>query len=217
MLDCLFTGMWFLTVLFILSIVGVVIHKYCNRYKCIAWIIVYAGILLYGSIWLRDELICMTPFFLLGTLWNKYRHDWNISWKIAILALCVFVYCYYHFDWNDTMYAMTDDIYSLVWWKSYILRIFAGLSGSILTMYLCIGISKLGKVPMLLSYVGIFSLPIYVLHQKFFMYNRFTDWPDFPIWLTFLSFVLVFLLSIGSYLILRKSSVLRKLMFGEYK
>lgn len=216
-LDLLFTGMWFLTVLFILSIVGCVIHKYCNRYKYMAWIIMYVVILLYGSNWLRNELICMTPFFLFGSLLGKYRHNWNISWGITLLALCVFIYCYYYFDWDDTMYAMTDDICSLVWWKSYVLRIFAGLSGSILTMYLCIWILKLSKVSVLLSYVGIFSLPIYVLHQKFFIYNQFVNCPDFSIWLTFLSFVLVLFLSIGSYLVLRKSSVLRKIMFGEYK
>ena len=133
------------------------------------------------------------------------------------LSLGIFIYCYYYFDWSDTMYAMTDDIFSLAWWKSYALRIFGGVSGCVFVMYLCIGVSKLNNVSMLVSYVGVFSLPIYVLHQKFFMYNRFIDLPDFPLWLTFLSFVLVLFLSIGLYLILRKSILLRKIMFGEYK
>lgn len=215
--DCLFTGMWFLSVLFILSVIGSMIHRY-SKCEYAVWIAVYIAMLLYGSNWLGNELICMTPFFLFGSLLGKYNYDWNIPWYIALLALGVFIYCYCCFEWKDTMYAMTNNIFSLVWWKSYMLRILSGMSGSVFVIYLCLWISKLKKsLYYLLSYIGVLSLPIYVLHQKFFMYNRFIDLPDFPIWLSFLSFVLVLFLTIGSYLILKKYKILRIIMFGEYK
>lgn len=135
-LNITFTGMWFLTVLFIVSVMGCLIYKKFKEKLRIpaAVTLLICFYLLPSNIWLSNEISFLAPFFFLAVLLHQY--DWKrIPWWIAFVALCLFIICFNHYTFRSSMY-MAINHYDAQTFYNIILRLISGLCGIIISSFL---------------------------------------------------------------------------------
>ena len=214
----LFTGMWFLTVLFMLSVLGALIHRQAHgaRAACL-WAVAFA--LLHFTPPTKyfvclNELKFMLPFFVMG-IYSK-RFSWRgCRWWLFSLSALVFAYLLlrvYTFDFS--VYSMGRDVLSLDYQVKALVRLLAGVSGIVCSAWLCKWLLRCGPLSTWLSGLGTLTLPIYVLHQKFLMPVGLLHLQSGNLLLSLVASLVVMLLSVWVYRLLRHRYV-RLLFFGE--
>lgn len=128
------TGAWYLTLLFILQIIGAMIERFYAQYKYIAWSVIYLIIYIAPQLWMMRELKYLTPFFIIAIALRKY--DWSkCSYKIGILFLLIFIVTMKVYTFEHSMYRMSDNIFTIDYHLSAFIRFIAGLSGSICVIW----------------------------------------------------------------------------------
>ena len=216
--NLLFTGMWFLTALYVLTVLGCIIYKSCKGGACYyaMWLAVYMILCLLPDVWVVNNVEFLLPFYVVGIMTRKIK--WNqLPLLLFPIGFCVYFLSFLHYDFDCSMYAMGSIELGVNYVLLSIFRIICGISGiivSIMIVKVAVRFSLLRNAMILL---GTVTLPIYVLHQKTLMLNTFIFFKSylisfhviFAVCLTFATFLL--------YVILSKSKILSLLLFGENK
>lgn len=206
--------MWYLTVLFILQVIGAVIEHYTPKIKYIVWAIFYLLIYISPDFWMGHELKFLTPFFVLAIALRRY--DWSkCSLWIGLLSLMIFVAVMQFYTFEHSLYKMTDNVFTVRYHQFALIRFIAGLSGSVFVMWLTTYIQQIRHLVRPLIYIGMITLPIYVLHQKFLMINNVLGMETTNIIVLLLFAIMDVVLSILTYKILSKNKYLRLFLFGK--
>lgn len=213
------TGLWFLTVLFMLSVTGALIERFFKgKAVAAAWVVAYAVV--YVTPPLPHNFLCMNelefllPFFCGGMVFRRF--DWSKcpAW-LFVLSCAVFVYLLmdvYTFDCS--VYKMDGATFTADYaWKTMV-RIVSGASGIVCSVYVCVWLYKARALRRPVIYIGMLTLPIYALHQKFLTPTRLFDYKTDNILLIFAVSIVIILLSVGTYKVLRNKYI-RLLFFGE--
>ena len=212
-------GLWFLTVLFVLTVIGATIHKCCKesfvKYY-IVWGLVWTIFYFLPDFWVFNQIEFLMPFYVLGIAFRNVDFS-KIRVLPVLIAAVVFVVCLAHFNFDATVYNMSSDCLSQQYLKYTGLRLAGGVSGIVVSLYICKWINKI-PAPALrfLAHIGTITLPIYVLHQKFLLINIFIL--KFTIENTLCLMLItgaLLILTILTYNILRKNKYVALFLFGE--
>ena len=215
-INLLFTSMWFLTALFLISIIGVFIQNYYSKYKYWVWLIVYIVIFFLPSYTTFNQLKYLIPYFVLAMYFSKY--DWKQCplWLFGIsLFIFILLLNIYTFDYSLYKMGGQNVLTCEYYWKSLI-RFLSGMAGIICSLYVCKWIYQLKKMNYWLIYIGTLTLPIYVLHQYFLFVQKIFIYQNGNIIFSLLISIIIILLSIFSYKIL-SNRYIRIFFFGENK
>lgn len=215
-INLLFTGMWFLTALFLISIIGIFIQNYYSKYKYWAWSIVYIVINFLPSYATFNQLKYLIPYFVLAMYYSKY--DWKQCplWLFGIsLFIFILLLNIYTFDYSLYKMGGQNVLTFEYYWKSLI-RFLSGMTGIICSLYICKWIYQLKRMNYWLIYIGTLTLPIYVLHQYFLFIQKISSYQTSNIIFSLLLSIIIILLSIFSYKIL-SNRYIRIFFFGENK
>lgn len=212
--ELLFTGMWYLTLVFLLQLIGAVIERFASKHKYYIWICFYLLIYFSPGLWMIHELKYLTPFFIIGIALRQY--DWSkCSLWLGILSLSIFIIIMTFYTFDMSMYKMTDHVLTAEYHKYALVRFVAGLSGSVLVIYLATLLIKVNKAVFVIAKIGMITLPIYVLHQKFLIVNYFLNIETTNVIILLFITAIDAILSILIYKLIRKIGILRLLLFGE--
>lgn len=92
--ELLFTGLWFLTVLFILTVVGTIIYKYCKgHFFYIGWLAFWGILYVLPDVWISNQVEFLCPFYIMGIATRNVQW-WNIKWLVAFIALGIYILFY---------------------------------------------------------------------------------------------------------------------------
>lgn len=213
-LSLLFTGMWYLTLLFLLQVVGAVIEHFASKFKYIVWLLFYLIVYMAPDFWMGHELKFLTPYFILAIALRKY--DWaKCPLWVGLLSLMIFVAVMQFYTFEHSLYKMTDDVFTVKYHQFAIIRFIAGLSGSVFVMWLTTYIQRIKQIIKPLAYIGMTTLPIYVLHQKFLMVNNVFCMETTNVIVLLLFAIMDVVLSILTYKMLSKNKYLHLFLFGK--
>jgi len=213
-IELLLTGMWYLTLLFLLQVTGAAIERFFTKHKYLAWMIFYLIIYMSPTLWMIHELKFLTPFFVLAIILRNY--DWSrCSLLLGGAALFAFIFTMQFYSFECSMYRMTDNVFTIRYHQLAVIRFIAGLSGSILIIWLTTYLQRIRRASLILANIGMITLPIYVLHQKFLIINGIFHVETTNIAVLVFLTAAVAILSIALYRILRKNKYLRLCLFGE--
>lgn len=212
-LSLLFTGMWYLTLLFLLQVVGVIIEQFASKFKYIVWLLFYVIVYMAPVFWMGHELKFLTPYFILAIAQRKY--DWaKCPLWVGILSLVIFVAIMQFYTFEHSLYRMTDDVFTIRYHLFALIRFIAGLSGSVFVLWLTTYIQRIRHLVRPLISIGMTTLPIYVLHQKFLMINKVFCMETTNVIVLLLLAIMDVLFSVMLYKILKKNKYLNLLLFG---
>jgi fucose 4-O-acetylase-like acetyltransferase len=211
-----FTGAWFLTTLFLLQTIGVIVEQCSNKTvrRCIYGLIYVTLYLCPIDLWMLHELKFLMPFFFIGSWASRWNWE-RMPWWLGLVALVIFVSLFPRFQFGDTVYMMTDEVASSRYHYQALLRFVMGLTGSMCAVYLCQWIKYLPALARVLGYLGRNTLPIYVLHQYFLNVNRALHIQTTQLLLPLIVAMAIVALSILLYQLLRRNNCLKQLLFGE--
>lgn len=215
--DLLFTGLWFLTVLFVLTVIGMVLYKKLRgRSFYFGWLVVWLFFYVLPDVWVFNQIEFLLPFYVFGIIGR------NIKWEkmnacISVLALIGYCICFSLFTFDDTMYLMGSECFSLNYIYGTSLRLASGIFGILCSLAFVGCLSNFGDRVYKLAVVGSMTLPIYVLHQKFLIVNNVIRLQtDNYILMILLALILVVIAS-EIYKIFSKNRYIALLLFGKVK
>lgn len=166
------------------------------------------------NFWMGHELKFLVPYFLLAIAFRKY--DWSkCPLYIGSLSLLIFVIIMKFYTFEHSMYRMTDNVFTIRYHLFALIRFIAGLSGSIFVLWMTTYIQCIRQVVKPLTYIGMTTLPIYVLHQKFLILNKIFNISITNIMILLFFTIMDLVLSIIIYKILSKNKYLNLFLFGE--
>lgn len=213
--DILFTGLWFLTVLFVLTVIGIILYKKLKGLGFyIGWLVVWLFFYIMPDVWVLNQIEFLLPFYVFGIIGRKVKWE-KLNVGISVLALIGYCACYSIFTFDDTMYAMGSDCFSLNYIYGTSLRLVSGISGILCSLTFISCLSKLSNRVSKVAAVGAMTLPIYVLHQKFLTLNNVMHLHTDNHVLMILIALMLILITIGTYKILHRNKYLALLLFGE--
>ncbi len=211
----IFTGMWFLTALFILSVIGAILYNYIRAYFFLAWWLIFGIIYFINHVWMINEIKFLLPFFVMAIFFRDIQRQQPPLW-LFLISTILYIGFIKIYDWEFTLYSMEKN--NTVSWKYFYInciRIIGGWSGIICIIYLCKLISQVAVLNNILSYIGKMTLPIYVIHQNFLLIPKFLHYKTDNWIIIFTTTIVILTLSIIAYKII-KGKTLRKYLFGEY-
>ena len=212
--DILFSGLWFLTVLFILSVIGATIHHYFTENRLTVWMLLFAVFYMAPDYWMVNELKFLMPFFVMAIYVKKHEIERLPVW-IYITGTLLFLCMFNIYTFEDSLYKIEYKPFTLDYHIKSLIRYTSGFSGIICSLLICRLLCKYTFVSGLLSYIGMVTLPIYALHQKFLLPNKVIGYQSENVLVTIIAAAIVIALSISLYNILRKNKLIRILLFGE--
>lgn len=217
-LNLLFTGLWFLTTLFVLTVIGSLIYHLFKTSSCfyLSWLAIWAILYLLPDVWIFNQLEFLCPFYVMGIAarnidLQKLRAVW------LIFAVLLFGLCYSRYSFDCSMYSMGWDCLSKEYLYNTCLRIAGGISGIIVSVYLAKLLARMPLGMKMLANVGMMTLPIYVLHQKFLLANVLLKYTTGNVFICTIVSVLLMAITIYAYKILRKNKYIALFLFGETK
>lgn len=218
-LNLILTGMWYLTTLFLLYSVGILLHHTIgNKFFYTGWILFYLFVYFMPDIWVANSIEYLVPFFLLGMMSRKHEWSWNkLPLWIVCPCICIFIIVGLKFDFSCSMYEMSEYIYSMEYIYKSLIRLLGGLSGIVMSMFVVRYLIQWTntRVIQVVAKVGMMTLPIYILHQKFLMFNRLSVLRlDNNILFVLITVSLMFV-CVWTYRRLKCYKILALLLFGE--
>ena len=173
-------GMWFLWVLFILSIIFTFANYFMNKQKksskaiglvgigmvffaVIVFIVRKMGVNAFGI----KLIIFYFGYFFIGWLFGSYREKniYVVSNKMSKIISCISLGCFIYITFNYNLYTSGGLI-------SVIIRYFAALSGMIILLCICQKYEEM-LCNFKISTLGKYTLEIYVTHM--YVNNLFLD------------------------------------------
>lgn len=119
------------------------------------------------------------------------------------------------YTFEHSMYRMSDNIFTIDYHLSAFIRFIAGLSGSICAIWLASYLQKIKNIAILIAKIGLITLPIYVLHQKFLIINKILHINTNNLIILICFTAIDILLSVIIYKFLNKNKTLSLLLFGK--
>lgn len=209
-----FTGMWFLTALFILSVIGIFLYRFVRNYFFLAWASVYSILYFTSPLWMVNEVKFLLPFFVAGIFFSKY--DWkHVPLWLFSLSSILFMITIYVYDWSFTLYTMNESpILTWTYFYKTLVRVIGGTSGIICILYVCKYIGEIRYLNSFLMYLGGITLPIYVLHQNFIDIMKIFKYETKNVVIIFMVSIIIIVLSIILCKMI-KCRLLKICLFGE--
>lgn len=214
--NLLFTGLWFLTVLFIISIIGCLFRKVLKSRMYLGWFLFLIVLYFLPNIWLSHEILFLTPFFVTSIALSRYNWSQIPTW-LSLFSILGFIFLFLNFDFSMTMYMMDDYVMSWNHLYVFLYRFLIGVAGCMTSFLVCRTVMRQRILANVLAYVGCLTLPIYALHQKFLEWNIFTKYSVSNYVLLLIITALVLSMSIFAYKLLRKNNLFALMLFGEKK
>lgn len=208
------TGLWFLTVLFVLSVIGGTLRKLFKERIWLAWGSVLIILYFIPEWWIVNELKYLSLFFVLGCFFSKLKLKSIPVW-VGICSIVCYVLLFQNMDFSKTVYQMTNQIFSKQYFYDYFFRDTIAFLGIISSMFLCQILNRLRLISKILVYLGSITLPIYVLHQYLFMWNSFAKIQINSSVIIFCIAVLALWVTYLLYRILSINTVIDRLLFGN--
>ena len=216
-LNLVFTGMWFLTVLFIFNVIGALIEKWASSKRYIAWLFLFLLLYFSPSFWMRNRLLFLLPFFVGSFELGKYKWKSCPLW-LGVISLSLFVIVLFRFySFDVSLYRMTADVLSEKYHFHSLIRYTLGFTGCISSIFICKYLFILPGLSKIIIGIGKKTLPIYVLHQFILLPNLYIFYSTNNYILIFIFSVLLVFISIIIYSILQKQRYLKLYLFGETK
>lgn len=216
-LELIFTGLWFLVVLFVLTMTGkFLFDKFDGIKYYLAWCVIWCLFYVLPDVWVFNEIKYLLPFFVGGIFCRKINLQ-KRKWIGTTISLCAFVVCLHFFSFDKTMYNMGDNIFSWKYIEDTFLRFVCGWFGILLSLYMIEMLQRKLENIGWVAKVGMMTLPIYVLHQKIIIINRLLKIQTDNILIEIVIAIVVTVLTIAMYKILHKNKVLALTLFGESK
>lgn len=215
--DLLFTGLWFLTVLFVLTVIGIVLYKKLKGLSFyVGWLVVWLFFYILPDFWVFNQIEFLLPFYVFGIIGRNVKWE-KLNTGISMLALIGYCTCFSLFTFEDTMYLMGSDCFSLNYIYGTSLRLLSGIFGILCSLTFVGCLSKFSGRVYKLAVVGSMTLPIYVLHQKILIVNNVVQLQTDNYILMILFAIILVVVTIEIYKILRKNRYIALLMFGTIK
>lgn len=217
-LNTFFTGLWFLTTLFILTVIGALIYhkfKVTPRFY-LSWLFVWAILYLLPDVWVLNQLEFLCPFYVMGIAARNLDLHKVKPW-VLIVAVVLFSLCLSRYTFDCSMYKMGAECLSLQYLRDTGLRIIGGVSGIVISLFFAKLLTNLSFGQAMLAKVGMLTLPIYVLHQKFLLVNLFLKYTTENLCYCALISVLLTAITISAYKILHRNKYIALFLFGENK
>lgn len=215
--DLLFTGLWFLTVLFILTVIATLLYKEISRRLFYpGWLVVWLIFYFLPDFWVFDEIEFLLPFYVLGIACRNIKLE-NMNVVFPLFAVMAFCICFSMFTYDNTMYAMGNDCCTIKYLHDTLLRLVCGVSGIVFSLAIISLAMKIIVKSLILSTVGTMTLPIYVLHQKLLSVNKALNFYTGNVaYLCIIAMLTVFI-TVIIYNFLRKNRYVALLLFGEVR
>lgn len=210
----LFTGMWYLTVLCVLNIMGSLLyHIYRNNILWL-WLIAMCIIYFLPSFGVINYIKYLTPFFVGGYCCRRYNIVKIPLWLFAICLISFIYLLYTTYTFEYSVYAMKSNVLSIEYLYMTAIRFISGFTGSIMALYFCNRLLAFNQITRLLAKIGTVTLPIYVVHQKFLIPTKLFDYSttNIFIWILVAMFILFASLMVNKWI---SNNFLRLLFFGE--
>lgn len=160
--------LWFLTSLFVLSIVYIACHSIKEKYAPHMFTIIFILSLFYGDDWSMDKVKFMAPYFMMGILVCKHM-DFILKNKhvIGFLSIGTWMVMLLLWDKQYYIYITPMSYFNVDFWqhtKIIMFRYLIGFAGSFSMAYLCYFIiSKDNIFSRFISFFGLYTLPIYAI------------------------------------------------------
>lgn len=216
--NLLFTGMWFLTALYVLTVLGSIIHKCFKGGICyyVMWFAIYLIICLLPNVWVVNNVEFLLPFYVVGIMTRKIMWNHLPLW-LVVIGVCVFSISFLHYDFDCSMYAMDGIGFGVDYVLLTLFRFTCGISGIIVSIMIVKVAVKFSLIKNVIAMLGTVTLPIYVMHQKILMINNFiTIRSDLVLFHVIVAICLSFI-TIKLYVFLRRPKIIALLFFGENK
>lgn len=217
--ELLTSSLWYLWVMFALIAIGVAIHKLCGRrLSYLGWLVAFSIVYVLPGWWLLNYVEFLMPFFVIGIATRNVNLTTPPIWT-CLIALGIFIACYRNFDFSCTVYEMQDNCLTIDYSEKTILRLVSGTAGIFLFIILVRLASHImpARISNIMQAAGMMTLPVYALHQYFLLPNNVLNIHTDNIIIFLALAVIVFLVSVVTYKLLRKSSLPALLLFGEKK
>lgn len=204
-----------MNVLFVLSVVGCLIYKYLGKCMEIAWICFILLLYFCPGYWLINEIKYLAPFFMSGILFRKYNYEKIPLW-ILLSSFFIFTILLSKFNFSMTVYYMQDNIFSYSYFSLFLFRLVIGFTGCLSSILICKMLNKVFYLHKYFVIIGTNTLPIYVLHQKLFEWNKLVGIEITNIIIIFCLTIICIFISLGLYKIFIKNNLVSLLLFGNY-
>lgn len=211
-----FHGLWYLLSFFIISMFSYIVHsKFKTEVSSMAiWLISCILVQFLPSDLMLNGVKLLMPFTMGAILFRHFSWD-KIPWFVAMSALISFIWAHYHFHFEDSMYAKPNTALSFNYWQSFFLRIVAGVSGTVITLYAARYLQYIALFQKYLSTLGRNTLPIYVIQSYIFYYLMFLH-IKLPIYslLILITFVIIAICMVVSHII-KRNTRLKLFILGQ--
>lgn len=211
----LFTGMWYLTVLCILNIIGSLFYHISKYNSLWLWLTLFCVVYFIPSFGVINYIKFLMPFWILGFCCKYYGIN-RIPLLLVLLCFLTFLYLLFAtYTFKYSVYEMKNNIFSYEYCQMTIVRLIAGFSGIIMFLTICYYLMRFKKIKHFLVNIGMVTLPIYVLHQKMLIPAQLLDFSTSNtfIWILISIIVLIITLIVNNWI---TSKFLRFLLFGEF-
>jgi fucose 4-O-acetylase-like acetyltransferase len=118
------------------------------------------------------------------------------------------------YTFEHSLYRMTDNVLTVKYHQFALIRFIAGFSGSIIILWLTTYIQQIKQIVGFLAYIGMITLPIYVLHQKFLLMNNILNVTTTNTIVLSVFAIIDVILCILLYNVLKQNKHVRLLLFG---
>lgn len=219
-LNVLFSGLWYLSAIFRLILIGIVVHTLVRRCLgggyIIGWLFAFVALYLtpYFKMGNIAALEFLCPFFALGVLTRNIPYGRMRGW-VALVAAAVYLSAYHFYSFDVSLYKMAYVTTVAGHLQGTLIRLAGGISGSVLVLYLVQWLGRFGARKLgWLATLGTLTLPIYVVHQWFFRFNAVLHIQTSNLVVFLFGTAVVALLSLGAYKLITKSRILAFFLFG---
>lgn len=212
----IFYANWFLSVLFVFSILAYIIYRYAPKYSNLSWVFTIIIFYMLPSFWYLGNCKWLLPFFVIAIQFSSYNWT-DVKLSIVLPSIFVFAVCYVMFqdDYSHSLMNVKNYEYTLSYNLNIVIRSLAGVTGSIIVIYLSKLLYNWGWLNKYVEKIGVMSLPIYVVHTHICDINLITGLKFEKIYSILIVFCLLVLFSIIIYRFCSYCKFFKLLFFGE--
>jgi fucose 4-O-acetylase-like acetyltransferase len=178
------------------------------------WILFIVALYFCPDFWIINELKYLSPFFVASIALSKCKWDNAPNWFMLLSVGC-YIVMFHYYGFSISMYRMGDNVLTFDYLYGTIFRSMIGLFGCVVSIALCKCLAQVPYVSKYMLYLGGLTLPIYVLHQKLFMWNMMLHIQLPNMFAAIMGSVILIQLSIFIYKLLKENRICALVLFGE--
>lgn len=211
----LLNAVWYLLILYILSVVMLVIEWIPTSWgKCIAWCVFAVSIFIAAFAPDSQYILFMLPFFLVGNLMRRYQLLYPSTWLLSLLSV-VFFFVFPLWNFESSVYTINfaTGVQSVV--KDFMFLYVCGFCGIGFVLFVCKYFPVKENGLKAISYIGRRTLDLYVL-QIYLMriFEKIHLFSTANIFFHVLLALIEIILCLSLAWLLRRNRLLSRLLFG---